>query len=214
MAESNPSILIVEDEDLIRDAYARRLSHEGYAVAEAATGRAALAQARQMVPQLILLDVMLPDISGLEVLKALRADRRFLSTPVVLFTNLSQHMDKHQAARLGATDYLVKSEVTPAEVVDRVRRLLADSTGGQRPIARFGLYVDPARGDAGALASLLGYPRDYHCQQCGGQMVLQLYGDFSDPWSRNFRARLRCPACHSMEPGGGNEERMDGETVG
>lgn len=198
MAESHPSILIVEDEDLIRDAYARRLSHEGYTVAQAATGREALAQARQLLPQLILLDVMLPDISGLEILKSLRADRRFLATPVVLFTNLSQHMDKHQAARMGATDYLVKSEVTPADVVDKVRHLLAD-TSGQRPIARFRLFVDPSRGDAAALASLLGYPRDYRCQQCEAQMVMQLYGDFSDPWSRSFRVRFRCPVCHAPE---------------
>ncbi len=187
-------ILIVEDEDLIRDTYARRLEHEGYAVRQAASGREALQSVRQAAPQLILLDVMLPDISGLEVLKSLRADRRFLSTPVVLFTNLSQHMDKHQAARLGATDYLVKSEVAPADVVARVRQLL-ESNPGRRPIASFRLSVDPAQGDAGALASLLGYERDYRCRQCGGRMELQLDGDFSDPWSRSFRVRLRCPAC-------------------
>lgn len=193
-ATGAPRVLIVEDEDLIRDTYALRLSHEGFVVAEARNGREALAQARQGLPQLILLDVMLPDISGFEVLKALRADRRFLDVPVVLFTNLSQHIDKHQAARLGATDYLVKSEVSPAEVVNKVRSLLANSAG-QRPIANFRLYVDAERGDAGALAALLGYPRDLRCPKCGTTMVVQLYGDFSDPWSRSFRARMRCPAC-------------------
>ncbi|MGH9476208.1 MAG: response regulator transcription factor [Terriglobales bacterium] len=193
MSDGRP-ILLVEDEDLIRDTYARRLEHEGYAVRQAASGREALQSARQAPPQLILLDVMLPDLSGLEVLKSLRADRRFLSTPVVLFTNLSQHIDKHQAARLGATDYLVKSEVAPADVVARVRQLL-EAAPGQRPIASFRLSVDPAQGDASALASLLGYGRDYRCRQCGGRMWLQLDGDFSDPWSRNFRVRLRCPAC-------------------
>lgn len=194
MSENRP-ILIVEDEDLIRDTYARRLEHEGYVVRQAASGREALQSARQAPPQLILLDVMLPDLSGLEVLKSLRADRRFLSTPVVLFTNLSQHMDKHQAARLGATDYLVKSEVAPADVVARVRQLL-EAAPGRRPIASFRVSVDPGQGDAAALASLLGYGRDYRCRQCGGQLWLQLDGDFSDPWSRSFRARLRCPACH------------------
>lgn len=193
-AGSTPQVLIVEDEDLIRDTYARRLSHEGFTVAEARNGREALAQARQGVPQLILLDVMLPDISGFEVLKALRADRRFLTVPVVLFTNLSQHIDKHQAARLGATDYLVKSEVSPGEVVSKVRALLQD-TAGQRPIANFRLFVDPERGDAAALAAILGYPRNYRCPKCQNAMVVQLYGDFSDPWSRNFRVRVRCPVC-------------------
>ncbi|MGH9414776.1 MAG: response regulator transcription factor [Terriglobales bacterium] len=187
-------ILIVEDEDLIRDTYARRLEHEGYTVRQAACGREALQSVRQVAPELILLDVMLPDISGLEVLKSLRADRRFASTPVVLFTNLSQHMDKHQAARLGATDYLVKSEVAPADVVARVRQLL-ESSPGRRPIASFRLRVDPTAGDAVALASLLGYERDLRCRQCGAAMELQLDGDFSDPWSRSFRVRLRCPAC-------------------
>ncbi len=191
-----PSILIVEDEDLIRDTYARRLSHEGYNVAEARNGREALSQARQKVPQLILLDVMLPDITGFEVLKSLRSDQRLINIPVVLFTNLSQHMDKHQAARLGATDYLVKSEVSPADVVEKVRRLLADTTG-QRPIANFALHVDPSQGDASALAALLGYPRDYRCPRCSNRMIVQLYGDFSDPWSRSFRVRLRCPACQT-----------------
>lgn len=190
-----PEVLIVEDEDLIRDSYALRLNHEGFRVLEARNGREALERARGETPRLILLDVMLPDISGFEVLKALRADRRFLDTPVVLFTNLSQHIDKHQAARLGATDYLVKSEVSPADVVAKVRSLLA--AAGQRPIANFRLFVDPERGDAAALAAMLGYPRDYKCARCGGRMVVQLYGDFSDPWSRNFRVRARCPACRS-----------------
>lgn len=189
-----PNVLIVEDEDLIRDAYALRLAHEGYTVSQARNGREALARARQDLPHLILLDVILPDFSGFEVLKALRADRRFAAVPVVLFTNLGQHMDKHEAARMGATDYLVKSEVTPAEVVNRVKKLLAEG-GGVRPIANFDLYVDTERGDAAALASLLGYPRNYRCTQCGGAMVLLLSGDFSDPWTRNFRARLRCPQC-------------------
>ncbi|HWG37867.1 MAG TPA: response regulator [Terriglobales bacterium] len=193
MPEARP-ILIVEDEDLIRDTYARRLEHEGYSVLQAASGREALRCARQAQPQLILLDVMLPDLSGLEVLKSLRADRRFLTTPVVLFTNLSQHMDKHQAARLGATDYLVKSEVVPADVVARVRQILA-ADSGRRPIASFRLAVDAAAGDAASLASLLGYDRAWSCSECGGRMLLQLDGDFSDPWSRSFRVRLRCPAC-------------------
>ncbi len=201
MPDARP-ILIVEDEDLIRDTYARRLEHEGYAVSQAASGREALQSARARPPQLILLDVMLPDLSGLEVLKSLRADRRFLTTPVVLFTNLSQHMDKHQAARLGATDYLVKSEVAPADVVERVRQLL-EASPGRRPIASFRLYVDRDQGDAAALASLLGYARDYTCAQCGGRMLLQLDGDFSDPWSRSFRVRLRCSSCHDAATGGG-----------
>ncbi|MGH9416545.1 MAG: response regulator transcription factor [Terriglobales bacterium] len=198
---TNLPILIVEDEDLIRDTYARRLEHEGYLVTQAATGRDALRNARLTPPQLILLDIMLPDLSGLEVLKSLRADRRFLATPVVLFTNLSQHMDKHQAARLGATDYLVKSEVAPADVVARVRQLL-ESAPGRRPIASFRLRVEAAAADAGALASLLGYPRDYRCSRCGGELELQLDGDFSDPWSRSFRARLRCTVCRGAHTGG------------
>ena len=197
MPETRP-ILIVEDEDLIRDTYARRLEHEGFLVAQAANGREALRSARLSPPQLILLDVMLPDLSGLEVLKSLRADRRFVTTPVVLFTNLSQHMDKHMAARLGATDYLVKSEVAPADVVARVRQLLA-ANPGRRPIASFRIEVDPAAGDAAALASLLGYPRDFACAHCGSRLSLQLDGDFSDPWSRSFRVRLRCPECRDAK---------------
>ncbi|MGH9533288.1 MAG: response regulator transcription factor [Terriglobales bacterium] len=187
-------ILIVEDEDLIRDTYARRLAHEGYQVEAARNGREALALARQGLPQLILLDAMLPDLSGFEVLKALRADPRFLTTPVVLFTNLSQHIDKHQAARLGATDYWVKSEVSPADVAAKVQRLLSEA-GSPRPIANFSLVVDSHQGDAAALAAMLGYPRDYHCPKCQSAMLLQLYGDFSDPWSRSFRVRMRCPQC-------------------
>lgn len=197
MTDARP-ILIVEDEDLIRDTYARRLEHEGFLVTQAATGREALRAARLSPPQLILLDVMLPDLSGLEVLKSLRSDRRFVTTPVVLFTNLSQHMDKHMAARLGATDYLVKSEVAPADVVARVRQLLVASPG-RRPIASFRVAIDPERGDAPALASLLGYPRDFSCERCGQRLLLQLDGDFSDPWSRSFRVRLRCPTCRDAK---------------
>jgi two-component system OmpR family response regulator len=115
------SVLVVDDEASIRDAVGTALRYEGFDVTEAASGREALALARGELPDLIVLDVMLPDLDGFEVTRRLRAEG--LSVPVLFLTARDELADKREGFGAGGDDYVTKP-FSLAEVVLRVRAIL------------------------------------------------------------------------------------------
>jgi len=114
-------ILLVEDDDALAGTYAVRLEAEGFLVRRVANGEEALAVAREYVPDLILLDAMMPKISGFDVLDILRNTPETANMKIVMLTALSQDSDKQRAQSLGVNDYMVKSQVVMSDVVDRIR---------------------------------------------------------------------------------------------
>lgn len=127
--EPQTKILVVEDDDAIASLYEAMLSTEGFAVVRAATGPEGLQKAKEEAPDLILLDLLLPEMSGIDVLRELReSGPPHAEVPVIVLTNLDEEWALGQARVFGATDYLVKVKTTPSEVVGRVREILA-----QRP---------------------------------------------------------------------------------
>jgi DNA-binding response OmpR family regulator len=132
---ANVSVLLIEDDRGIAGLYRQRLDLEGYAVTVAADGESALAAVAGSVPDLILLDVRLPGLGGLEVLERLKKDRRTRQVPVLILTNWDDEEVRAQARKLGAHEYLVKSEVRPGELAGRIRDMLA-SRDGQAGAAR------------------------------------------------------------------------------
>jgi two-component system OmpR family response regulator len=114
-------VLVVDDEASIVDAVATSLRYEGFEVDEASTGRAALAAAQERAPDLIVLDVMLPDLDGLEVTRRLRGDG--VTVPILFLTARDAVEDKVVGLTLGADDYVTKP-FSLAEVVARVRAIL------------------------------------------------------------------------------------------
>jgi CheY-like chemotaxis protein len=117
-------ILLVEDDDALANVYMTRLQAEGFDVKRVPNGEDALATALQYKPDLILLDVMMPKVSGFDVLDILRNTPETNNVKVIMLTALSQDSDKERATQLGADDYLVKSQVVIADVVDRIRHHL------------------------------------------------------------------------------------------
>lgn len=117
-------ILLVEDDDALASVYMTRLQAEGFDVKRVPNGEEALATALQYKPDLILLDVMMPKVSGFDVLDILRNTPETSAIKVIMLTALSQDSDKDRATQLGADDYLVKSQVVIADVVDRIRHHL------------------------------------------------------------------------------------------
>lgn len=117
-------ILLVEDDDALANVYMTRLQAEGFDVKRVPNGEEALATALQYKPDLILLDVMMPKVSGFDVLDILRNTPETANIKVIMLTALSQDTDKDRANQLGADDYLVKSQVVIADVVDRIRHHL------------------------------------------------------------------------------------------
>lgn len=117
-------ILLIEDNSIIVKMYQRKFQMEGYEVETAYDGEEGLEKAKKIKPNIILLDVMIPKIEGLEVLKKLKGDQSTKHIPVVILSNLAGEEVK-RGLQLGAKDYLVKSEFTPAQVVEKIKNALA-----------------------------------------------------------------------------------------
>jgi len=117
-------ILLVEDDFFLADIYQTKLSIANYNVLVAQDGMDGLEQAQAQIPDLILLDIMLPKMDGLDVLKRLKADDKTKNIPVILLSNLGQEFVVNGGMSLGAVDYLVKSDLTPREVIDKIKKYL------------------------------------------------------------------------------------------
>jgi len=126
-APDHPSrILLVEDDDALANVYLMRLQAENFEVRRVANGEDALAAALSYHPDLILLDVMMPKVSGFDVLDILRNTPETANLKIIMLTALSQDSDKQRAESLGVDDYLVKSQVVIADVIDRIKHHLAE----------------------------------------------------------------------------------------
>ncbi len=128
-------ILIVEDDPLISRMYQKIFTFEQYEVVGAPDGEAGLDSARKEKPTMILLDVMMPKMNGLEVLERLKADPETKDIPVVMLTNLAGEKDAETALSKGAVKYIIKSEHEPKEIADMVREILSGYTRDEVPTA-------------------------------------------------------------------------------
>lgn len=114
-------ILLVEDDDSLASVYVARLQAEGFDVRRVANGEEALATALSYKPDLALLDVMMPKVSGFDVLDIIRNTPETANLKIIMLTALSQESDLERAKQLGVDEYLIKSQVVIADVVDRIR---------------------------------------------------------------------------------------------
>ena len=120
----NAHLVIIEDDKFLRDLIVRKLTNEGFLVREAETGEEGLEVLRAEPPQLLLLDILLPGMSGYEVLEALKKDNKLKGIPVVMLSNLGQKEEVDRAVSLGAKDFLIKAKYTPGEIVVRIKEIL------------------------------------------------------------------------------------------
>lgn len=122
--DEKKKILLVEDDIALAAVYKSRLELEGFTIREVNNGEDALSAAVEFKPDLILLDAMMPKISGFDVLDILRNTPDTTNIRVIMLTALSQAKDKERAEALGVDDYLVKSQVVIGDVVERVKHHL------------------------------------------------------------------------------------------
>jgi DNA-binding response OmpR family regulator len=141
-----PRVLVVDDEPMVREVLARYLEKEGFEVATAEDGEQALANHAALTPDLVLLDLMLSRIDGLEVFRRLRGGGAH--TPVIMLTAKGEETDRVVGLELGADDYVTKP-FSPREVVARVRAVLrrsaAFATDAHDPYTMGRLTIDPGR---------------------------------------------------------------------
>lgn len=145
---SRENILVVEDEDDIQELIRYNLEKEGHKVVCAGTGEMALRKVKAKLPDLVILDLMLPDIDGLSVCKELRGDPRTKTLPILMLTAKSEEVDVVTGLEVGADDYITKP-FSPRVLLARIRAVLRRKTTAgpddQTVIRRGEIEIDPAR---------------------------------------------------------------------
>lgn len=117
-------VLVVEDDSMILDMYVHKFEQEGFAVIRLDRGDGVVELVEREQPALILLDVIMPGLDGFTVLESLKSNDKTKHIPVAMLTNLGQDEDKTKGQQLGAVGYIVKSNLTPGEVVKKAREFL------------------------------------------------------------------------------------------
>lgn len=124
MTKNKPFIILIDDDQDLLDMYETKLSLSGFKVLTATNGNEGFDLVSNNEPDLILTDLVMPESDGFELLRKIRNSKATKDFPVVALTNLSSDNDRDQAKKLGAVDYIVKSNFTPAQIVERVRYYL------------------------------------------------------------------------------------------
>ena len=118
------NILIIEDDDFFRELIRKKLLSEDFDVIEAVDGEKGIEVMLNKRPDLVLLDLLLPNMDGFEVLSKVKLDASISSTPIIILSNLGQQEDIERGLKLGASDYLIKSQFDIDQVVDKIRNIL------------------------------------------------------------------------------------------
>jgi CheY-like chemotaxis protein len=126
-------ILLIEDDPLIHRLYQKAFSLEGFGVEIAEDGNTGLEKVQGYKPDIILLDMMMPNMNGLEVLSKLKADAATSSIPVIVLTNIADMNVDNLATSKGAVQYIIKSQTEPAEIITLIKGVLAKANEQAQP---------------------------------------------------------------------------------
>ena len=117
-------ILIIEDDAFLKELAASKLTKEGYFVLTAQNSDEAFKVIEDGIPDFVLLDLLLPGTDGFGILKKIRENKKMASTPVIIFSNLSEDKDIKHAKELGANDFMIKSNFTLDELADKIKQMI------------------------------------------------------------------------------------------
>ena len=117
-------ILIIEDEKVLINLLQKKLTQEGYEISTALDGEEGLLEMKERKPDLILLDIMMPKMDGFKVMEEMAKDKEIKDIPVIIISNSGQPVEIERAQKLGAKDWLIKTEFDPQEVLDKVVKVI------------------------------------------------------------------------------------------
>ncbi|MCH8927903.1 MAG: response regulator [Candidatus Marinimicrobia bacterium] len=124
MAKKRAKILVVDDENFLRNFWETKLDPTVYEVIKAANGLQGIAVTKARLPDLILLDIIMPGVSGFKVLQELKKNPKTKGIPIIMLSNIGKEDEVKKALKLGAIDYIIKSDVIPQEVEEKIRQYL------------------------------------------------------------------------------------------
>lgn len=124
MGKTKYKILIVEDDNLISSMYKSKFEADGFEIIIAVDGANGLELAKKEKPNIIMMDIIMPRMDGFSVLSKLKKTNQTKNIPVVMLTNLGTDEDKDKARKLGVVDYLVKANLTPAQISEKIKQYL------------------------------------------------------------------------------------------
>jgi len=199
VADSNKSkVLMIEDDPVLQRMYISKLTEGGYEVDLARDGAEGLHKALNTDPDLVLLDLMLPKVDGLQILAEMRKNPKTRKTPVIVLSNLAQADDATKALQLGADDYVVKLNTPPSSVLKKVQMLLSQRKARDAIYtSRYHIKIDTTQADAPQLVRDFGLI--FFCAHCRTQQILELMPDYNSTGSgHRFVAQFVCPICKSV----------------
>lgn len=187
------TILVVEDTELLRRIYQDKLQQEGYNVHTAQDGLECLNVIRSTKIDLVLLDLIMPRMSGLEALEAIKSDPRTRDVPIIILSNLGQDADVQRGLDMGASDYLIKNSAKPADVSAKIHatlQLAADRMADERG---YRIGVIDHEHDADRLVADANMPRRFWCPACEVGLLLEMIPRKDRlGW---YDAHFVCPGC-------------------
>lgn len=187
------TILIVEDTELLRRIYQDKLTQEGYQTLTAADGLECLNAIRANKVDLVLLDLIMPRMSGLEALAAIKADPRTKDVPIIILSNLGQDADIQRGLDMGASDYLIKNSAKPADVSAKISATLQLAANRMLTDKGYHLLVRDREGDADRLVADAKMARRFWCPACEVELNLELVPRKDRlGW---YDAHFVCPGC-------------------
>jgi len=119
-------ILLVEDDPFLIDIYSTKLKESGFSVEVASDGESALRKVKEKEPDLVILDIVLPQLDGWEILRQIKSDPKLNNIKIIILSNLGQKEEVERGVELGAVKYLIKAHYTPSEVVAEIKQLLSE----------------------------------------------------------------------------------------
>ena len=117
------SILLVEDDPFLIDIYTTKLKESGFGVEVASDGESALRKVKEKEPGLVILDIVLPQLDGWEILRQIKSDPKLKNIKIIILSNLGQKEEVERGVELGAVKYLIKAHYTPSQVVEEIKEI-------------------------------------------------------------------------------------------
>ena len=121
MTDTKLKILLIEDEEMLATMYSTKFKKEDFGIEVALNGEDGLIKAKENKFDIILVDIIMPKLDGFAVLKELRTMEEYKEIPIFMLTNLGQDEDMEKGKKLGATDYLIKANFTPSQVLEKIK---------------------------------------------------------------------------------------------